>query len=431
LIVLFKIDQPVEAGHSGGERSVFMDTDTTLPAAARMTAEAMHDLGLPGDGLRIVRAEHLPSRFAVGDLAVASLGSAALALADLAGGDAVVDGHLAAAWFRYSLAPVGWSVAPPWDAIAGDYACADGWIRLHTNAPHHLAAALRVLGCAAEREAVAAVVARWSGVALIALQRMGSYRGEVRPVDPARPLRGIRVLDLTRVLAGPVATRFLAGLGADVLRIDPPDWDEPAVVPDVTLGKRCARLDLRLAEHRARFEALLGEADMLVHGYRPGALDGLGFGEDWRRAVNPGLIDVSLCAWGWTGPWAGRRGFDSLVQMAAGIADGEPPAPLPVQALDHATGYFMAAAALRGLAIRQREAVGSRARLSLARTAHTLTQGGAAMSGTVYGGPQAEDWSPVPEATPWGPARRLLPPVAGLRWDLPASALGAVEAGWG
>lgn len=137
----------------------------------------------------------------------------------------------------------------------------------------------------------------------------------------SRPLAGIKVLDLTRVLAGPVATRFLAGLGARVLRIDPPDWDEPGVVPEVTLGKNCARLDLRQTADRARFEALLSDCDMIVHGYRPGALDRLGYGFDLRRALRPGLIDISLCAYGWSGPWAARRGFDSLVQMSCGIAD--------------------------------------------------------------------------------------------------------------
>ena len=106
-----------------------------------------------------------------------------------------------------------------------------------------------------------------------------------------------------------------------MLRIDPPDWDEPAITPEVTLGKRCARLDLRMSEGRDRFLELLRSADVLVHGYRSGALDRLGLGDDVRDDVRPGLIDVSLDAYGWTGPWAGRRGFDSLVQMSSGIAD--------------------------------------------------------------------------------------------------------------
>ncbi len=137
-------------------------------------------------------------------------------------------------------------------------------------------------------------------------------------LDPARPLDGLRILDLTRVLAGPVATRCMAGFGAHVLRIDPPDWDEPALVPDVTLGKKCARLDLRVTADV--FDHLLSRADVLVHGYRPGALDKLGYPASFRQSLSPGLIDVSLDAYGWRGPWAGRRGFDSLVQMSTGIA---------------------------------------------------------------------------------------------------------------
>ncbi len=150
-----------------------------------------------------------------------------------------------------------------------------------------------------------------------------------------------------------MATRALAGLGATVLRIDPPDWDEPGVVPDMTLGKRTARLDARTPAGRARLHELLAGADVLVHGYRPGALEHLGLGDEERRRIRPGLVDVALDAYGWTGPWAGRRGFDSLVQMSAGIAErgmreagADRPVPLPVQALDHATGWLMAAAAV-------------------------------------------------------------------------------------
>ena len=165
------------------------------------------------------------------------------------------------------------------------------------------------------------------------------------------------MLDLTRVLAGPVATRFLAGFGADVLRIDPPEWDEPAVVPEVTLGKRCARLDARTDDGRAHLRRLLAEADVLVHGYRPGVLDSLlGVDADGRAELRPGLVEVCLDAYGWTGPWSARRGFDSLVQMSSGIAEAgmrwagrDVPTPLPVQALDHATGYLMAAEVIDGL----------------------------------------------------------------------------------
>ena len=147
----------------------------------------------------------------------------------------------------------------------------------------------------------------------------------------------------------------------------------------MTLGKRCARLDLRQPADRARFERLISEADLFIHGYRPEALGALGYGEDIRHALNPRLVDVRLDAYGWSGPWRNRRGFDSLIQMSTGIAAAgrawrgtDKPVSLPVQALDHATGYLMAAAAVRGLALRLSEGQATSASLSLARTAALL-----------------------------------------------------------
>ncbi len=261
-------------------------------------------------------------------------------------------------------------------------------------------------------------------------------------VSATRPLQGLRVLDLTRVLAGPVASRFLAGYGADVLRIDPPDWDEPPVVPEVTLGKRCARLDLHDLEARATFEGLLSSADVLLHGYRPGALDRLGYDAATRRRLSPGLIDVTLDAYGWSGPWAMRRGFDSLVQMSAGIADhgmkragADKPTPLPVQALDHATGYLMAATAVRGVTARLTRGNGSTARLSLARTAKLVVDHPEQTEAPAPFAPETDyDRSPRVEHTDWGEARRLAPPVqianTPMHWDFPARRLGSALPRW-
>jgi len=432
------------------------------------------------DRMRITGAGDLPSVFAVTDLAGASVGAACLAVAELLalrhGGrpHAAVDRRLASLWFGTSIRPQGWSTPAVWDAVAGDYRAADGWIRLHTNAPRHRAAALAVLDVPAERDAVALAVQGWQADALeeavvqndgcaVAMRGIAAWAEhphgravaadpllihETGPaaavphwtVPPGRPLQGVRVLDLTRVLAGPVATRFLAGFGAEVLRIDPPDWDEPGLAPDVTLGKRCARLDLRQSRERETWERLLRRADVLVHGYRPDALPGLGLDAARRRALCPGLVDVSLDAYGWSGPWQRRRGFDSLVQMSAGIADAgmrrmgrDRPTPLPVQALDHATGYLMAAATVRGLAARLATATGCSVRASLARTAALLV-------GLPPGQPvplateTPDDLADGVETTSWGPARRLRAPggVAGaaMRWDRPATALGTAAAAW-
>ena len=232
-----------------------------------------------------------------------------------------------------------------------------------------------------------------------------------------QPLRGLRVLDLSRVLAGPVAGRFLAAYGADVLRIDPPQWDEPGVVPEVTLGKRCAGLDLRMPDERRTFEELLRDADVLVHGYRPGALARLGYDGETLRVLNPRLLDVSLNAYGWSGPWAQRRGFDSLVQMSCGIAEhamrrehAHRPVPLPVQALDHATGYLMAAAVLRALAIRQCCGKVLSAKLSLPRVAGLLLSTKRSKPFCGLSPVASDDFEPRIEETAWG--RRVSHPLS-------------------
>ena len=435
----------------------------------------------------------LQSVFPVTDFATAAVSAASLAIAELVSvisgrvPDVEVDRRLASLWFGVSLQPQGWKFPALWDAVAGDYRAADGWIRLHTNAPHHRAAALAVLRVDAERDVVARAVSQWRASELeAAIVAHGGCAAEMRSIgqwhahpqgqavgdarlldrdvhahrDPvlmpgatrARPLAGIRVLDLTRILAGPVATRFLAGYGADVLRIDPPGWDEAATIPDVVLGKRCARLDLKTADGVRQLEDLLRSADVFVHGYRPDALDRLGLSAQRRRELNPTLIDVSLDAYGWTGPWAGRRGFDSLIQMSTGVADagmratgGDRPVPLPVQAIDHATGYLLAAAAVRGLTQRLTIGKPSTARGSLARTARLLIDhaghahhGGSEQTGDdsrlVSSEPriasiEASDLSSETELTSWGPALRLRPPVTigatPMQWIYPARKLGS------
>ena len=458
---------------------------TDAPHLLRTICAALHLPATASDAVHFTGSGELPSYYAVTDFGAASIGAAALAVRELihaqGGSDRPVrvDRRLASLWFGWSIAPVGWERPPLWDAVAGDYATRDGWIRLHTNAPHHRQAALTVLGCAPDRAAVAQAVAQWQGAALetavvdhggCAAQMRSAEQWRAHPqgrtvaaepliafdavpgavdgawagaADPARPLQGLKVLDLTRVLAGPIATRFLAGYGADVLRIDAPDWNEPGVIPEVTPGKRCARLDLRQAPDRAVFEQLLAQADVLVHGYRPDALAQLGYDGPFRRQCNPALIDVSLDAYGWAGPWAGRRGFDSLVQMSCGIADhgmrmqgANRPLPLPVQALDHATGYLMAAAVVRGLLARLSAQRVLSAQLSLARTAALLMAypHHGDLPALAPAGAEAGDYALQPEQTAWGPARRLMPPVAidgaAMGWGTGASDLGSSPAKW-
>ncbi|VVD71599.1 CoA transferase [Pandoraea fibrosis] len=456
--------------------------------ARRQTAPA--NLTVSGHGA-------LACAFPFTDFATAAIASATLAVAGLTTGAAGdygledhaaipavnVDRRLASFWFLSSLRPQGWALPPMWDPLAGDYRTADGWIRLHTNSPSHRAAALAVLGVQADRDAIARVVANWQADALetavvanggcaAAMRTLAQWdahpQGEAVAREPLlhwetfevgsaagarrdvagwkpmreRPLNGIRVLDLTRILAGPTATRFLAGFGAQVLRIDPPGWDEPGTVPEVVLGKRCARLDLKQADGRATLEALLRDADIVVHGYRPDALEHLGLGTARRRELNPMLIDISLDAYGWQGPWQARRGYDSLLQMSTGIADAgmrafgaQRPTPLPGQGIDYATGYLMAAAAAHALARRQTQHVGSTVRASLARTARLLaTHRTPEHAPPPLAAETPDDLSARIEDTSWGPVRRVATPmsIAGtpVDWALPAMALGTATPQW-
>ena len=305
------------------------------------------------------------------------------------------------------------------------WATADGWLRLHANYAWHREAALRVLGCAdgpAGPEAVAAAVRTWRGADLEDALAAGGGVGNAvrtraewathpqgaavaarpllsavpmpappRPGGPGRAAEGVRVLDLTRVIAGPVATRTLAAWGAQVLRVDGPRLPElPAQTVDTLPGKVSATLDLA---DTGRLEPLLAAADVVVQGYRPGALARFGLDAGALAARHPHLTVVTLSAWGATGPWARRRGFDSLVQCASGIADAEGsperPGVLPAQVLDHATGYLAAAAVLLSLAGTVRGEPARSVELSLASTAHWLTG--------VAGLPAATERPPAPD----------------------------------
>ena len=410
--------------------------------------------GQPHPPLSITGKPTLDSRYAVSDFAAAAIAVAGLA----AGGEVVVDRTLADAWFGLALRPIGWEIPSPWDALAGDYRASDGWVKIHTNAPHHRLAAILALEVGEEgdvRERITSTVAQMkaqdvedavldAGGAAAVLRSPAEWAAHPQGlavasepliawttplVEPVETGPGFKVLDLTRVIAGPVATRFLAGLGADVLRIDPPDWNEPAVVPDMTLGKRAARANFHDAGGIRKLGLLIAEADVIVHGYRADALERLGLGDAEIRELNPGIVDVAIDAYGWTGPWRNRRGFDSLVQMSSGIAWGDPPSPLPVQALDHATGYLAAAAALEGLRRRRETGHGSTAKLSLARTAVALP-----LAPSVVEPVETPTLETTPQETPWGEAGLLASPLTidgrRLRWDKPPRDLGTDKPVW-
>lgn len=456
-----------------------MAQDTEIDAARPVLSSLWADLDGPPDLAAAVAIEGpagvLPSTFDVTGFATAAVGAAACAVAELAAArsgrtgsaSVVVDRLAASASFRFEalIAPDGWELPPIWDPVAGDYEAADGWIRLHTNYRHHLLAALGVLGLDADdvdRAQVAAEVARWraddleaaivaAGGCAAAMRTVDGWRrhpagvasaGE-RPVVIGAPvpisggtgpdlstpagsaaLAGIRVLDLTRVIAGPVATRYLAAHGADVLRIDPPGFEEvAALLPEATAGKRCAALDLRTDEGRARFLHLVAQAHVLVTGLRPGAMAGLGLGTDELRASNPALITVAHDAYGWDGPWAGRRGFDSLVQMSTGIAAAgasaagtDRPTPLPAQALDHGVGHLLAAGACRALTRLLATGATAEVRGSLVGAANVVLATPA--PALEVAAPSIEGARTERVQTAWGPMRHA--PIAGWVEGQPA-----------
>ena len=390
-----------------------MTTDTFEQALRLAIEEVTWD---PADALPTVTGQRgwLVSRLPVEDAAAITVSVALAAAARLqalttgrAAPSARVDREQLATAFRSEAytrvdgQPLGAGFAP----LSRFWPTADGWVRTHANYEWHRQALLRALEIADSAGDVGpALLALTSqeiedrvtaegGIAAAVRTEQEWLATEQGATAAARPLvrgttlgyaaprrarpEGLRVLDLTRVIAGPVGTRFLSALGADVIRLDPPALPElPMQVPDGLLGKRSALLDIATPDGLATLHALLDDADVVVHGYRPGALARYGLDHAGLSERHPGLVSVSLSAWGEDGPWGHRRGFDSIVQAACGIAvlegsDGSPGA-LPCQLLDHGTGYLVAAAVLDGV-YRQRTVGGTQHRsLALAGTAAWL-----------------------------------------------------------
>jgi crotonobetainyl-CoA:carnitine CoA-transferase CaiB-like acyl-CoA transferase len=356
----------------------------------------------------------LPGPYRVAAAATATIAAATLAAGELLKARGIEPGvvtadtrHAAAAFHSEQLLRVdGEPAEPVWGPLSGNYRTADGWVRLHANYPKHESAVCWGLGVPASREAVAkAVAGRSAREVEHAVVSAGGAAAELRspedwaahpqgeavaslplvdlaPIGEApkrtlfysdRPLGGVRVLELTHVLAGPVAGRVLAAHGADVLHVGAAHLPrvEP-LVRDTGQGKRSAFVALDTEGGRARLKKLISRADVLVQSFRPGALARIGLGAEDLAELRPGLVIADLSAYGWAGPWARRRGFDSVVQMSNGLAWGPEPSPLPVQALDHGTGWLAAAAVMTAVRRQLTDGGTWRARLSLARTGHWL-----------------------------------------------------------
>jgi crotonobetainyl-CoA:carnitine CoA-transferase CaiB-like acyl-CoA transferase len=364
----------------------------------------------------------LPSSFAIGTAAQASIAASALAAAELwrlrtgRRQRVGVDMRDAGIEFRSEryLRLNGEPLTELWDKIAGLYRCGDGrWVRLHTNFPHHRDGVLKLLGCDYTREAVQRALDGWqaekfetaaaeAGLVVTAARSFAEWdaHGQGRavaslpmftiekigdappqPLPPGdRPLSGVHVLDLTRVIAGPVCGRTLAAHGADVLLVTAAHLPQMMpLVMDNGRGKLSTFIDLRKASGRATLAGLARDADIFVQGYRPGAVARSGFSPHEAAHIRPGIVYVSLSAYGHNGPWAKRRGFDSLVQNANGMNDAEAqaagakqPKPLPCQAIDHASGYLMAFGAMTALARRATLGGSWHVRVSLAQTGHWM-----------------------------------------------------------
>jgi crotonobetainyl-CoA:carnitine CoA-transferase CaiB-like acyl-CoA transferase len=444
-----------------------------------------------GDPAALTRAQVtgadplLPTDFKIGTAAGALIAAGALAAAELwrlrAGRtqSVAVDLRAAVAAFRseHYLRIDGRPAPDVRGELFGFYRTADHrWIQLHSSMAHHRERMLRFLGCAPTREAIAAAVAGWKGQDLEdGLVGAGACAGLVRtrgewlahpqgaavagqplleivqigesPPEPAghgdRPLSGVRVLDLTRVIAGPECGRTLAAHGADVLLVTAPHLPPaPAHVMDTGLGKLSAVLDLRREEDAARLRALVAGADVFCQSYRPTALARRGFGPTELCRIRPGLIYVTLSAYGDAGPWRERRGFETLIQSVSGMAHEhgvsagfDRPAHLPAQVVDHGAGYLAALGAMTALARRAREGGSYLVRVSLAQTGRWV-DGLGRVSGRGVPIPTLDDVADLlaTRDTPFGrlthvvPAARLSETPCG--WTRSPVPLGTHPAAW-
>lgn len=467
----------------------------TSARAQHTLCQLWQEAGLPPEALEqlvLTGADPvLPSSFAVGSAAQFSIAAAALAAAEFHAARgaprqvvrvSMQDAALEFRSERLLRVPVG-SATEIWDKIAGVYQSGDQrWLRLHTNFPHHRDGVLELLQCAYDRHDVARALSAWSAEEF---EQAASDRGlcvamartfdewdrhpqgravaaaplyEMDPIGPAaprqspcatRPLEGIRVLDLTRIIAGPVCSRTLSAHGAEVLHVTSPNL--PSILPlviDTGRGKRSCFIDLKTATGIARIKELLREADVFVQGYRPGSLAALGLGPEQLAQIKPGIVCVSLSAYGPNGPWSKKRGFDSLVQMASGLncaeactADGaddalREPKALPAQALDHAAGYLMAFATMATLARQMKEGQSWHIQVSLARAGHWIRDLGRVPQGLSCPEPDALaiEGCLVDLASGFGPIKAVrhaahmqhTPP----RWERPSVPLGTDPPAW-
>jgi crotonobetainyl-CoA:carnitine CoA-transferase CaiB-like acyl-CoA transferase len=366
--------------------------------------------------------------------------------------------------------PPSWADGNP---LVDLYRCRDGrWIHLHGNFPHLAAGTMAVLGCSRDRDEIAAAVARrdaqeledalaanrqcgamartaseWAahpqGQALADVPRVEIIKlsdSDPKPLPPGgRPLSGIRVLDLTRILAGPTHARTLAHYGADVLHITAPKLPTSQVwVMDTNQGKLSAYLDLDTPDERDQLLALISDADVFAQGFRAGALERRGFGPAEVAARHPGIIYVSINCYGHVGPWVDRPGWEQLAQTVTGLAtaQGTPDRPqrMPVAACDYTTGYLAALGTLVALVRRAREGGSYHVRASLCQTGMWFQRLGPTCDPMKANGPGDTDELTLEADTAWGKLRYLTPCVdlseTPVFWERQPVPLGTHPAAW-
>ena len=433
----------------------------------------------------------LPTAFRITETAVATLAAVGLAASDLwelrtrRRQNVTIDSRHATAslrsgrYLKMDETPVDFGRNP----VVGIYPSKGGrWNYLHGNFPHHRAATLKVLGVREDPDEVRKAVAQWDGLELEeAIIAAGSAGGMVRTMDEwakhpqgiavaslplmeiikigdappeelpkgSRPLSGIRVLDLTRVIAGPTCARTLAEHGADVLKISSKHL--PSIGRqeyDTGHGKLSAYLDLREDKDKETLHGLVRESDVFSQGYRPGTLGNRGFSPEALAGMRPGIVVVSLCAFSHLGPWASRRGFDTVIQSVSGIVarqgelfPGDKPGPqfYPVSAIDFLTGYLMATGAMLALARRAREGGSWLVRTSLAQVGRWLVNQGEVPAAKLKDIPkeftpdELKHWS-ITSDTPLGKLQHLGPTLrlseTPPRWDRPTVLPGHHQPVW-
>lgn len=439
--------------------------------ALRLILDGIDWRDAPVGNLRISPAANpLPTDFPIGPLAAAALGGAGLAAAALwqqrGGRPQQVGIDMRAATLAMATANylrVDGQPVKAWDPLTGYYPVRDGqWVYLHGNFPHLRDGLLRMLGAPNDPAAVRTALAGWSAadveeaagarglcavavrdratwaahpqaratstLPLIEITRIGDAPPQALPPGP-RPLSGVRVLDLSRIIAGPMATRTLAEHGATVMLVSAPQLPSlESLVIDTGFGKHSAMIDLDTTAGSATLSELATTADVFLDAYRPGALAQRGFSAPALAQLHPGMVCVNISAFSRAGPWATRRGYDTLVAAASGLTGNggdRPPARLPCQPLDYLTGYLGAFGAMVALQRRAREGGSWQVRLSLERTAAWIWE----MTDTL--GREPAQSSASPAETEIGDLYAASPSVFGeLRFLRPVAQLGLTPAAW-